>query len=269
MKKIIFYALTLTFFVFGQTSAQSVAEQNLNSAIQSAENVQQEVATARKAVNQLVKQLTVLNNPNAALFEAKMNYHVNAVLNNSDDIQYLVGLAKSNSTIPFASTVITTAANELVNQNDIIMGLTANMTAAINAHNTSLAIALVQPIRSALTRQYNKSGTIITEIETIKNNIRRYTVCVKLVDSNGNQAIDGGFGAQNTVTGEVLYPGDPNAQDYGYGNCFLNLPAGTYNFYSYPSQGSLCGTGNLTVTLTPNLVNTNGIVEVTLVTWCE
>lgn len=264
-----FYALTLTFFVFGQTSAQSLAEQNLNSAIQSAENVKQEVTTARKAVNQLVKQLTVLNNPNAPLFEAKMNYHVNSVLNNSDDIQYFVGLAQSNSTIPFSSTSTTNDANELVNQNDIILGLTANMTAAINANNTSLAIALIQPIRTALTRQFNKSASIITQIETIKINIRTFNVCLKLVDGQGNQAIDGGFGAQNTVTGEVLYPGDPNAQDYGYGNCFVNLPAGTYNFYSYPSQGSFCGTGNLTVTLSPSLVNANGIVEVTLVTWCE
>jgi hypothetical protein len=269
MKKIIFYALTLTVFVFGQTFAQSVAEQNLNSAIQSAENVQQEVTVARKAVNQLVKQLTVLNNPNAPLFEAKMNYHVNSVLNNSDDIQYFVGLAQSNSSVPFSSTTITTNANELVNQNDIIVALTSQMTAAINANNKPLAIALVQPIRTALTRQFNKSASIITEIGNIKNNIRRYNVCLYLVDSQGNTAIDGGFGAQNTTTGEIYYPGDPNAQDYGYGNCFVNLPVGTYQFFSFPSQGSLCGTGSQTVTLTPSLVNSNGIVEITMVTWCE
>lgn len=269
MKKIILYAFTLSVFVFGQAVAQSVAEQNLNSAIQSAENVKQEVTVARKAVNQLVKQLTVLNNPNAPLFEAKMNYHVNAVLNNSDDIQYFVGLAQSNSVVPFSSTSITNNANELVNQNDIIMALTAQMTAAINANNTSLAVSLVQPIRSALTKQFNKSNSIISEIETIKIAIRRYNVCLYLVDSQGNTAIDGGFGAQNTVTGEIIYPGDPNAQDYGYGNCFVNLPAGTYQFFSFPSQGSLCGTGSQTVTLSPSLVNSNGIVEITMVTWCE
>ena len=55
--------------------------------------------------------------------------------------------------------------------------------------------------------------------------------------------------------------GDPNAQDYGYGNCFYNLPAGTYEFFSYPSQGSLCGTGSQIVTLSNSLVNSNGIVE--------
>lgn len=269
MKKIILYAFTLSVFMLGQSVAQSVAEQNLNSAIQSAENVQQEVTVARKAVNQLVKQLTVLNNPNAPLFEAKMNYHVNSVLNNSDDVQYFVGLAQSNSTTPFSSTFIVNACNELVNQNDIIVGLTSQMTAAINANNTSLALSLVQPIRSALTKQFNKSNAIITDIENIKNTIRTYNVCLYLTDAQGNTAIDGGFGAQNTTTGEIFYPGDPNAQDYGYGNCFVNLPPGTYEFFSFPSQGSLCGTGSQMVTLSPTLVNSNGIVEITIITWCE
>ncbi|HLP64884.1 hypothetical protein [Flavobacterium sp.] len=269
MKKIILFAFTLSVFAFGQSVAQSVAEQNLDSAIQSAENVQQEVTVARKAVNQLVKQLTVLGTPNAALFESKMNYHVNSVLNNSDDVQYFVGLAQSNSSIPFSSTSIVNDCNELVNQNDIIMALTTQMTAAINANNTSLALSLVQPIRSALTKQFNRSGKIITDIEAIKTAIRTYNVCLYLTDSQGNTAIDGGFGAQNTTTGELFYPGDPNGQDYGYGNCFVNLPSGTYEFFSFPSQGSLCGTGSATVTLTPSLVNSNGVVEITMVTWCE
>jgi hypothetical protein len=269
MKKIILFVCTLSVVAFGQSMAQSVAEQNLNSAIQSAENVQQEVTTARKAVNQLVKQLTVLGTPNATLFESKMNYHVNSVLNNSDDVQYFVGLAQSNSSTPFSATVIVNACNELVNQNDIIIGLTAQMTAAINANNTSLALSLVQPIRSALTKQFNKAKSIITEIEAIKTTIRTYNVCLYLVDSQGNTAIDGGFGAQNTTTGELFYPGDPNGQDYGYGNCFVNLPSGTYQFFSFPSQGSLCGTGSSTVTLSPSLVNSNGVVEITMVTWCE
>jgi hypothetical protein len=269
MKKIIFYALTLSVFVCGTSFAQSAAEQHLNSAIQSAENVQQEVATARKAVNQLVKQLTVLYNPNAALFESKMNYHVNSVLNHSDDIQYFVGLAQSSTTVPFSATAITSNANELVNQNDIIIGLTTSMTSAINAGNTNLAVSLVQPIRAALTKQFNKAGNIITQIGTIKNNIRTYNVCVTLVDTNGNQAIDGGFGARNTATNEIIYPGDPNGQDYGYGNCFVNLNPGTYEFFSFPSQGSVCGTGSQIVTLSSGLVDSNGIIPIILVTWCE
>lgn len=268
MKKIIFYALSLTFLFFGQTFAQSVAEQNLNSAIQSAENVQQEVVVARKAVNQLVKQLTVLNNPNAPLFEDKMNYHVNSVLNNSDDIQYFVGLAQSNSTIPFSATSIVNNANELVNQNDIIMGLTAQITSAINANNYTLALTYIQPIRSALTKQFNKSGAIITSIEAIKISIKTYNVCIKTVDSNGNPTTySAGFYAQNEATGEYFYPGNPNDQDYGYGNCFYNLTPGTYHFGSF--QDYFCGTSSTTVTLSDSLLNDENIIEVTLVVWCE
>lgn len=268
MKKIILYAFALSTFVLGQTSAQSLAEQNLNLAIQSAEKVKQEVVTARKAVNQLVKQLTVFGNPDAATFETKMNTHVNNVLNNSDDIHYFIGLAHDNSSISFSSTTITNAANELVNQNDIIMGLTVSMIEAINNNNTSLALALVQPIRAALTKQYNKATNIITTIETIKTEIRTYTVCIKVVDTQGNSTTyTAGFYAANDLTGEIFYPGNPNDQDYGQGDCFYNMAPGTYTFNSY--QDYFCGTGSSTVTLSNSLVNTNGVIEVTLVVWCE
>lgn len=268
MKKIILFALTLTLLLIGKSFSQSAAEQNLNSAIQSSENIQEEVVLARKAVNQLVKQLTVLGNPNAVLFEEKMTHHVNSVLNNSDDVQYFVGLAQSNSSIPFSSTGIAITCNDLVNENDIIMGLTAQMTTAINANNTSLALSLVQPIRSALTRQFNKTAAMITEIENIKNAIRTYTVCIKTVDYNGNPTTySAGFYAQNNTTGEYIYPGNPNDQDYGYGNCFYNLVPGTYTFGSY--QDYFCGTNSATITLSQDLVNSNGFIEVTLVVWCE
>lgn len=268
MKKIILLAFSLTFLFLGQSFAQSVAEQNLNSAIQSSENIQQEVTVARKAVNQLVKQLTVLGTPNAALFEEKMTYHVNSVLNNSDDVQYFVGLAQSNSTTPFSSVSIANTCNELVNQNDIIMGLTAQMTSAINANNTSLALSLVQPIRSALTRQLNKTTNMITEIENIKNAIRTYTVCIKTVNYNGDPTTyTAGFYALNETTGEYIYPGNPNDQDYGQGNCFYNLAPGTYTFGAY--RDYFCGTNFSTITLSQSLVNSDGIIELTLLVWCE
>lgn len=262
MKKVIFYALSLTVFVFGQTFAQSVAEQNLNSAIQSAENVQQEVVSSRKAVNQLVKQLAILGNPNATLFSDKMHYHVNQVQNQADDVDYFVALAKSNSVIDFSSTAITALTTDLVNQNDILLTLTDQMTAAITANNTNLALSLVTPIRSALTRQYNKSGNIISKIEVIKQNIKTYNVCIKTVDSLGNPtSYNAGFYTQNTTTGEYIYP------DNQEGTCFTNLVPGTYHFGSF--QDYFCGTSSQTVTLSNALVNANGIIEVTLVVWCE
>lgn len=263
-----FYVFSLTFLVFGQTFAQSVAEQNLNSAIQSAENVQQEVVVARKTVNQLVKQLTILNNPNAILFEDKMSYHVNSVLNNSDEIQSYVAYAQTNSSIPFSTTSIVNNANELVNQNDIIMDLTAQIKTAITANNYTLALSYIQPIRTALSRQFNKSGAIITAIEAIKISIKTYNVCITPIDNNGNATTyNAGFYAQNLTTGAYYYPGNPNDQDYGYGNCFYNLPPGTYTFGSF--QDYFCGTSSNTITLSDILLNEENTIEVVLTVWCE
>lgn len=262
MKKVIFYALSLTMLVFGQTFAQSVAEQNLDAAIQSAENVQQEVVSSRKAVNLLVKQLTVLGNPNATLFSDKMHYHVNQVQNQADEIDYFVALAKSNSIIDFSTTAITALTTDLVNQNDILLNLTNQMTAAVQANNTTLALSLVTPIRSALTRQYNKSGNIIIKIGIIKQSIKTYNVCIKTVDNAGNPtSYNAGFYCQNTATGEYIYT------DNQEGTCFSNMLPGTYDFGSF--QDYFCGTSSQTVTLSNTLVNANGIIEVTLVVWCE
>lgn len=262
MKKVIFYALSLTVLVFGQTFAQSVAEQNLDSAIQSAENVQQEVVSSRKAVNLLVKQLTVLGNPNATLFSDKMYYHVNQVQNQADDVDYFVALAKSNSIVDFSSTEITALTTQLVNQNDVILNLSNQITAAVLANNTPLALSFVASIRSALTRQFSRAGSIIAKIDVIKQNIKTYNVCVKIVDNSGNPTTyNAGFYCQNTVTGAYIYT------DNQEGTCFTNLLPGTYDFGSF--QDYFCGTGSQTVTLSNALVNANGIIEVTLVVWCE
>ncbi|MCZ8197197.1 MAG: hypothetical protein O9267_06300 [Flavobacterium sp.] len=269
MKKIIFYALTLSVFVFGQAFAQTVAEQNLTLAVQSAENVKQDIATARVAINQLVKQLKVIGNPNAVYFANVMTETNDSKEANANDVDSYVATAQSNSSIAFSTAPINVLTVKILQQNDVIYSLTNQIVAAITSGNNTLALNLVSPLRSALTKQVNFSNSIITNIQQLQVLLKTYNVCLKLVDSQGNQAIDGGFGAQNTVTGEIFYPGDPNAQDYGYGNCFVNLPVGTYEFFSYPSQGSLCGTGSLTVTLSNSLVNSNGIVEINLVTWCE
>lgn len=261
MKKITFIVMALFLSAICKVSAQSLAEQNLNDAIQSAENVQQEVVIARKVVNQLVKQLTVIGNPNAALFATQMQNHTNNVLNNSDDIHYFIGLAHSNSAIPFDSTVVTNAANELVNQNDIIMIVTNQITVAINSGNTSLALSYIQPLRAALTKQLNKATTIITKIESIKVAIKTYNVCIKTVNGQGNPtSYNAGFYAYSEATG-YIYP------DNQEGTCYTNLIPGTYTFSSF--QDYFCGTSSVTVTLSPEMVNEDGIIEITLVVWCE
>ena len=93
MKKIIFYALTLSVFVFGQAFAQSVAEQNLSSAIESAENVKQDVATARynKPIGKTIK---VIGNPNA-VFTKCYDETNDSKEANANDVDTYVATAQS------------------------------------------------------------------------------------------------------------------------------------------------------------------------------
>lgn len=268
MKKVIFYSLMICLFGYFQVSAQSTTEQNLSYTIQSTENIQEEVFIARNAVNQLVKELVILNSPNVPLFESKMTNHVNSVLNNSDDVQYFIGLAHNSSPVTFDSSSVISGANELVNQNDIIMSHVTETVTAINTNNTSVALNHLQSICAVLTTQNTIAQNMITDIETIKSNTLSFNVCIKLVDNQGNPTTyNSGFYTINNSTGAVFYPGRPEDQDYGYGNCFYNLAPGTYNFASY--QDYFCGTNSATVTLSQSLVNSNGIIEVTLVVWCE
>lgn len=268
MKKIIFYALTLSVFVFGQAFAQTVAEQNLTLAVQSAENVKQDVATARVAINQLVKQLKVIGNPNAVYFANVMTETNDSKEANANDVDSYVATAQSNSSIAFSTAPINALTVKILQQNDVIYSLTNQIVAAITSGNNTLALNLISPLRSALTKQVNFSNSIITKVQELQVLLKTYKVCVKVFDNQGNETTyDPGFGAQNVATGEYYYPGEPNSQDYGYGNCFYNLPAGEYNII--PFQDYFCGTSSANVTLSDSLLNEEGVIEVTVLKWCE
>ena len=82
--------------------------------------------------------------------------------------------------------------------------MTSQIVAAITSGNNTLALNLVTPLRSALTKQVNFPNSIITKVQELQTLLKTYNVCLKLADSQ-NQAIDGGFGAQNTIAGEIFY----------------------------------------------------------------
>jgi hypothetical protein len=268
MKKIIYYALILGVFVFGQTFAQSVAEQNLNSALQSAEYVKQEVTVSRKAVNQLVKQLVIIGNPNTVSFSNSIDTSNDNKVANANDIDSFVALAKANSTINFSTSQINALTSQILDQNSVIAVLKNQIVTAIGSNNTSLALNLVTPLRNALTKQVNKANNIKTKIEQIKLLVKTYNVCIKVIDNQGNAAVyQPGFYAYNTVTGEYVYPNNDQGNQTG-GDCFLNLPVGTYSFGGF--QDYFCGvSGTGPLTLSDSLLNEDGIIEVTLLLWCE
>lgn len=264
MKKIILGVLTLTTLAFGPVFGQSIAEQNLNSAIQSAEKIQQDVETSEKAVNQLVKELTVIGNPNAVLFNNKMYAQINSVQNNSDDVLYFVDLAKNAAAVSFSSQEIDVLTGDLVTLNDDLIYLSNQIDDALNNQNYNAALNYIPQVSAVLNSQNDKSVQLVAKIELIKLAIRRYNVCIQTVDYQGNPVSGSdlhGFYAQNLATGAYVYPAD---QD---GNCFENLPNGTYRFDSH--DGYWSGTSPTEVTLSEQPVNSNGIIIVNLTYWSE
>jgi hypothetical protein len=264
MKKSIFYVMIIGFIAMTQVSGQSTTQQNLSNAIQSAETIKLEVKTARKGVNQLVKELTIIGNPNAVLFNNKMFAQVSAVQNNADDINYFVNEAKNSSVIPFSSQEITTLTDDLVILNDNLIYLTNQIVTALNTNSNAVALNYIPQVRAVLTAQNTKAIEIINKINTIKQAVKTYNVCIQTVDSNGSPVAASdlfGFYGFNTTTGVYI---EPTNQE---GTCFENLPNGTYTFDSY--DGYFSGTGSTTVTLNDSLVNADGIIIVNLVYWSE
>ncbi|UUC47078.1 hypothetical protein [Flavobacterium cerinum] len=263
MKKITFYAMTL--FVSLVTStvfAQSTAQQNLNNAIQSAENIQQDTPTAKGAAIQLAKQIAILNAPNAQQFYNAMFTQVASVQNNSDDVDYFVNEARTASQNAFSTAGINAITAELVNLNDILIGLTYQINDALAANDNTTALNLIPNVKSVLDKQYTTTNDLIDAINSVASSIKTYNVCIKLVDYLGNPV------TYNDLHGYYAY-NQSNAYFYpeNYGDCYDNLAPGTYTFAAY--NGYFSGASSTTVTLSDSLVNANGIIEVTLVYWSE
>lgn len=263
MKKIIFNVVLLSIFSLGQVFAQT-AKQNLDSAIDATNIIRQDVITAEKAVSQLAKEIVVYGTPNASLFNSKMIDQINGVQNNADDTDYYVNEASNVSVIPFNVQLVTVLTADLISLNDNLIGLNAQIEVALNAQDNNRALNLLPQVKAVLLAQDAKCVAIIDAINSIKQAVKVYNVCLQTVDYQGNPVPGSdlhGFWAQNLTTGEYIYPTN---QD---GNCFENLPAGTYRFDSY--DGYWSGTSSTDVTLTDSLENQNGVIIVDLIYWSE
>lgn len=263
MKKIIFSVIVMTILAFGQANAQN-AQQHLNSAIQSEGNIRDGVIAAKNAVNQLTKEIVIIGNPNAVLFNNKMFEQVNTVQNNVDDTDYFVNEAKDVSVISFTTQAINTLTADLINLNDELIGLTYQIEEALSNNNNNATLNYLSQVTNVLNAQDNKAVEVINAIQSLKQTIKLFNVCIQTVDYQGNPVSGSdlhGFWAQNLTTGEYIYPTN---QD---GNCFENLPAGTYRFDSY--DGYWSGTSSSDVALSESLENSEGVIIVNLTYWSE
>jgi hypothetical protein len=262
MKKSTFIAFVLTVFAINVTIAQSNVAQNLDYAMQSSENIQEEVFSANNAMNQLSKEIVILGNPNATLFESRINDYTNQIVNLSDEIIDYVALASNETTISFSTLEIEKAAKKLVYLNKEITILKMTILNAIENNNNEEALQYVSQLRRIVNCQNDKSVIIIEIIEGFKKSVKPYKVCIQAIDNNGNATVySAGFYCYNTATGAYIYP---DSQD---GSCFLALSPGNYTFDSYDDY--FCGTSSSNVTLSRNLENVDGVIVVNLTVWCE
>lgn len=266
MKKLITYAAALLLTTMSTSFAQNNTQQYLDNAIQTAENIPQDVQNASNAIDRLVYELNITGTPDANAFYSDLFVLVNHIQNNADDIDYFMGLAQNESTIPFSTTPVNQLTAQLVVLNDDVIVLTGQINDAVLENRYSDANSLIPALRTAIASQADVANDIITTIETIKQATTLYTVEIRLVDAQGNPTSTNdlrGYYAYDHASGEYLYPEDE--RDYSTG-IFL-LPAGTYTFDSF--NGYWSGTGSNTVTLSNALVNEDGIIIVDLVLWSE
>ncbi|MNU52183.1 hypothetical protein D3C71_411890 [compost metagenome] len=266
MKKLATYAAALLLTGLSTSFAQSNTQQNLDNAIQTAENIPQDVQNASNAIDRLVYELNITGIPDADAFYTDLFVLVNHVQNNADDIDYFMGLAQNESQIPFSSTPVTQLTTQLVVLNDDVINLTNQIKDAVIENHYNNANSLIPALRNVLAAQADAADNIVSEIEAIKQTTTIYTVEIRLVDSQGQTTYTNdlhGYYAYNQTTGEYLYPEDE--RDYSSGIFFL--AAGTYTFDSF--NGYWSGTSSNTVTLSNALVNEDGVIIVDLVLWSE
>lgn len=266
MKKLITYAAALLLMGLSTSFAQNNSQIDLDNAIQTAENIPQDVQNASNAIDRLVYEVNISATPDADAFYTDLFVLVNHIQNNADDIDYFVGLAQDASAVPFSTAPVNSLTAQLVVFNDDVIVLTGQIKDAVDENRYSDANGLIPSLRNAIASQSAISDDIISVIEGIKQLTVVYTVEIRLVDAQGNPTSTNdlfGYYAYDHATGEYIYPQDE--RDYTDGTFYL--PAGTYTFDSF--NGYWSGTSSNTLTLSNALVNEDGIILVGLVLWSE
>lgn len=267
MKKLATYAAALLLTGMSTSFAQNNAQQDLDNAIQTAENIPQDVQNASNAIDRLVFELNISGTPDAQVFYNDLFVLVNHIQNNADDIDYFVGLAQNESVIPFSTTSVNQLTAQLVVLNDDVITLTNDIKDAVVENRYNDANSLIPALRTAIAGQSDVSDDIISEIESIKSVTTIYSVEIRLVDAQGQPTSTNdlnGYYAYNQATGEYLYPAEDG---HGYPTDVFYLPAGTYTFDSF--NGHWSGTSSNTITLSNALVNEDGVIIIDLVLWSE
>jgi hypothetical protein len=262
MKKITFLVVAALIAVAGR--AQLTIDQQLDNAVFAAENIQQSAQTARCVSDNLALQI-VVNAPDANQFYNNIVPALNVTLDEADNAIYWANEARIQSGNAFSIDGVIDIAVEVQNQQSIALDLSNQIKTAVENGNNTGALNLIASLNAVLNFQQSLANDLISVIEEIRANYTPvYNVCIRIVNNQGIEVPANdlfGYYAYNNLTGEYLYP------DNQEGTCFTALPAGTYTFDAF--DGYFSGAVEVTVTLSQNLVNAQGIIVVDLVYWSE
>lgn len=272
MKKItqkIVLLLSLCVFTL-QLNAQFTATDALDEIISFSEDIDGNATSANITLRTLVIDY-LLNenpNPNTAGFLANMLQEMEEVEEYSDEInQYAYYAWQLNNNVDTSN--ISDLAGDLEANGDYVEIDSQALVTAVENQDDAAVLALNSSIRTRLNLIISIADQIATEAEELKAAAVTYNVRIELVDYMSGNPVSAdnleGYGAVNLDTNERYYTG---GRDYYEPiDIFNNLPAGTYRFDGF--DGPWDGSSSKTVTLSDDLVGTDGYIVVTLSYWYE
>jgi hypothetical protein len=243
--------------------AQQTPVQLLDQAISESKALKTRVSEARKASNQLSKQVLLAGLASPTAFEASLSSATNRMQDHADNIGSAFQQAHSLSGGAFSLTPLTQSITRIRSQIDVLDAIRNQVVTALQAGNEALAQQNIGLLNTGLSRMNSLSNQMTNQLQSAREIVRPYQVCVQTVNSNGLPVAGSDLFGFYCVPAGTYNLIDATNQE---GTCW-SLPAGTYEFGSYP--GYFSGTSSSTITLSRSLENEQGVILVKLVYWSE
>jgi len=265
-------ALHILFVVaalFGSNIANAqTANSHLNNIIDLTDDIDANASDTYGAAYTLYYEYFTLGSPNVAGFNAAIyNMQTNGVQVHAEDLIYSAQQAKVLDPSLDVSAIISYA-NQVIDLSEEIQEEAQDLAYFVQTENDAAIQNSVQAICQASNGQVDLAEQILEEAEDLLAQLNAtYNIRVQLKDHWGNiysydQTGLMGVYAQNTATGQYIYPGQGDLSGE-----LTNLPNGTYIIGSY--DGYWDGAGTKTITLSNETVGVDGYILVTLSYWSE
>ncbi|WP_075342239.1 hypothetical protein [Tenacibaculum agarivorans] len=269
MKKITqqLVVLILTTLINTQLFAQSTANESLDLVISSTEVIQESTDNASAAVRTITIAYIFGQQPNTSGFLATINRELSIVEEYSDEMNQYAYFAERLSENDLDTSDVRDAASQIEGIGDYVEINARSLATAIEADDQIEATRLIRVLNRYLQNIQRYAEEARDNAEELKAIPASFKVRIELVDYAGNPVSADtlpGYVATNTETNEFFYAGENQGDPI---DVFLNLSEGTYRFDAY--DGYFDGASSKVVTLSSDLVNTDGEIVVTLNYWSE